>query len=40
MPFLVSTSQDVNLNVNNFKIKNGDCEKLLGLKFDSKLRFD
>ena len=38
--FLVSTSQDVSLNVNNFKIKNSDCEKRLGVKFDSKVRFD
>ena len=38
--FLVSTSQEVSLNVNNFKIKNSDCEKRLGVKFDSKLRFD
>ena len=38
--FLVSASQEVSLNVNNFKIKNSDCEKLLGVKFDSKLRFD
>ena len=38
--FLVSTSKEVSLNVNNFKIKNSDCEKLLGVKFDSKLRFD
>ena len=38
--FLVSTSQEVSLNGNNFKIKNSDCEKLLGVKFDSKLRFD
>ena len=38
--FLVSTSSEVSLNVNNFKIKNSDCEKLLGVKFDSKLRFD
>ena len=38
--FLVSTSQEVNLNVNTFKIKSSDCEKLLGVKFDSKLRFD
>ena len=38
--FLVSTSQEVSLNVNTFKIKNSDCEKLLGVKFDSKLRFD
>ena len=38
--FLVSTSQEVSLNLNNFKIKNSDCEKRLGIKFDSKLRFD
>ena len=38
--FLVSTSSEVSLNVNNFKIKNSDCEKLLGVKFDSNLRFD
>ena len=38
--FLVSTSQEESLNVNNFKIKNSDCEKLLGVNFDSKLRFD
>ena len=38
--FLVSTSQEVSLNVNNFKIKNSDCEKLVGVKIDSELRFD
>ena len=38
--FLASTSQEVSLIVNNFKIKSSDCEKLLGVKFDSKLRFD
>ena len=38
--FLVSTSQEVSLNVNTFKIINRDCEKLLGVKFDSKCRFD
>ena len=38
--FLVSPSQQVSLNVNNFKIKIRDCEKLLGIKFDFKLRFD
>ena len=32
--FLVSLSLEVSLNVNNFKIKNSDCEKLLGVKFD------
>ena len=38
--FLVRTSQEVSLNVNTFKIKNSDCEELLGVKFDSKLKFD
>ena len=38
--FLVSTSKEVSSNVNNLKIKSSDCEKLLGVKFDSKLRFD
>ena len=38
--FLVSISKEVSLNVNNFKIKSSDYEKLLGVKFDSKLRFD
>ena len=35
---LVSTSQELSLNVNNVTIKNNDCEKLLGVKFDSKVR--
>ena len=38
--FLVNTSQEVRLDVSNFKRKNSDCEKFLGVKFDSKLRFD
>ena len=38
--FLESPSQEISLNANNFKIKNSDYEKLLGVKFDSKLRFD
>ena len=38
--FLVSTSQEVSLNANNFKIKNSVYEKLLGVKCDIKLRFD
>ena len=38
--FLVSTSQEVSLNINNFKIENSNCEKVLGVKFDSTLRFD
>ena len=38
--FLVNTSQEAILNVNNFKIKSSDCEKLLGVKYDSKLSFD
>ena len=38
--FLVSTSQEVSLNLNNFKIKNSDSEKFLGVEYDSKFRFD
>ena len=38
--FLVSTSQEVSLHKSIFKIKKSNCEKLLGVKFDSKLRFD
>ena len=34
------TLEEVSLNVNNFKIRNSDCEKLLGVKLDSKHRFD
>ena len=29
--FLVSTSEEISLNVNNCQIKNSDCEKLLGI---------
>ena len=38
--FLVSTSQKIILSVDNFKIKNSDCKKLLGFKFNSKHSFD
>ena len=43
MSFPVSTSQEVSLNVNNFKIndykiKNNECEKLLSVKFDSNTK--
>ena len=38
--FLLNTIREVSFNVNNFKIKNSDREKVLGFKFDSKLRFD
>ena len=38
--FLVKTSQEVSSNVDKFKIKNSDCEKHLGVKFNCKLRFD
>ena len=31
--FLLSTSEELSLNANTFKIKNSDCEKLLGIKF-------
>ena len=37
---LVSANNTVNMRVENFDIKNNDCEKLLGVKFDHKLRSD
>ena len=37
--FLLSTCQEISLNVNKFKMKSSDCEKLLGVKFDSKPKF-
>ena len=36
---LVSSSDAVNLRVSKFDIKNCECEKLLGVKFDNKLTF-
>ena len=33
---LTSTDQEVTLNVDNFTLKINECEKLLGVKFDSK----
>ena len=35
-----NTDQEVSLNVDNFTIKNSECEKPLGVKFDSKLTFN
>ena len=37
---LFSTNNTVNKRAENFDIKNGDCEKLLGVKFDHKLTFN
>ena len=34
---LVSSSDAVNLRVSEYDIKNSECEKLLGVKFDNKL---
>ena len=36
---LVSSSDAVNLRASKFDIKNCECEKLLGVKFDNKLTF-
>ena len=38
--FRVTVSQEKSLNINNFKIKSSDCEKHLGVKFDSRPMFD
>ena len=37
---LVSSSDAVNLRVSEYDIKNSQCEKLLGDKFDNKLTFE
>ena len=37
---LVSTSDAVNLRESEYDIKNSECEKLLGVKFDNKLTFE
>ena len=37
---LVSSSDAVNLRVSEYDIKNSECEKLLGVKFDNKLAFE
>ena len=37
---LVSSSDAVNLTVSEYDIKNSECEKLLGLKFDNKLTLE
>ena len=36
---LVSTSNKVNISIDNFDISNNKCEKLSGIKFDRKLTF-
>ena len=37
---LVSSSNAVSLRVSQYDIKNSECEKLLGVKFDTKLTFE
>ena len=37
---IVSTNQKSNVNVEGFIIESNDCEKLSGIKIDSKLAFD
>ena len=37
---LVISSDAVNLRVSEYDIKNSECEKLLGLKFDNKVTFE
>ena len=37
---LVSSSDAVNLRVSEYHIKNSECEKLLGVKFDNKPTFE
>ena len=37
---LVSSSDAVSLIVSEYDVKNNECEKLLGVKFDNKLTFE
>ena len=37
---LVSSSDAVSIRVSENSIKNNECEKLLGFKFDNKLTFE
>ena len=37
---LVGSSDAINLRVSEYDIKNSECEKLLGVKFDNKLTFE
>ena len=37
---LVSSSDVVNLRLSEYDIKNSECEKLLGVKFDNKITFE
>jgi len=37
---LISTNDNVDVNVSGFNITNSECEKLLGVKFDRNLNFD
>lgn len=37
---LVSSSKNINIRVSEYDIKNSEYEKLLGVKFDSKLTFE
>ena len=36
----VSSSDAVSIRVTEYDIKNSECEKLLGVKFDNKLTFE
>ena len=37
---LLSSSDAVNLRVSEYDVKNSECEKLLGVRFDNKLTFE
>ena len=37
---LVSSGDAFNLRVSEYDIKNSECEKLLGVTFDNKLKFE
>ena len=36
----MSTTQEIQINIGEIAISNSKCEKLLGIHFDDKLKFD
>ena len=37
---IVSKNENISMHINPFEIKNTNCEKLLGIKVDSRLNFN
>ena len=40
MPFIVRSCEKIKIELDDYKIENSTCEKLLGVHFDNRLTFD